>query len=883
MHKALRYLVLLIVLLQLTIGALFAQQPRPQPTRQTHFVPNRVIIDPGPGQDWPGHELVMGQIEVPTSFPPVERTKSSSQWDYVIYDTLVLIYPNTYAGTIDASQVTLVKEQVRTARDFFWRNSHFKLYLNLDFLVIDDFVDASEFKSPWAQGWLWPNDDYDGDGESPEADMIARGIATDDYDSINLIWAHNGGTVAPAAGGLTWPYGWSWSDGGHTAITTNALLSAYGSYIGNPFNHEFQHSIDGAMALNGNENYFDADYPWKEPYRFGENWHFHAVEMRAWPVDDWFDLLGEWGRYATVPDADQDALPDSGDLPVTEASLGSSVGMPDSDGDGRSDRDEAMGGMFRATDLARADTDGDGLIDGLDVYPLYALKTYLPRKVQTIDGDPTGWTLLTGIVMESDIPFDAEVYGSWGASTLYLMIMTNKHAQIDIMLDGNGDGYWQGRDNYHFDLDTNRTGSETPLLYVGVNDCSPRQTSLKTYCQYDTDSDYTFGRLVDQADFGVKAVTAGGKHIVQLSIPADSDTRFDPRYQDEIGLRIYYTTVDNKWPQQAWSFETDEQVYLPLLTDDTGLLHGQLIGLGACDKGSDPLVGENIIIQGEKGPRYTVQTDRDGRYSIPLRAANGPYTVTAGEAPFVAAEISDISIVPQNETIQDIELRRDAPCLSAQPPAISEQLRLGEMVTKELRIDNTGAGLANVTLQLADFQPPLMTWASLDPVSAAIPAGDFQLFHLILDARTAALDEPGIYQARLLVEDDAWNLQIPINLEAVIYGVNLQAEHSHGAGLSGTTVSYTLALTNTGSKSDTFGLSAGSQWPVTLPETVGPLLPQEQQAIAVDVTIPAGAGLGDTNVATISARSQSAPDVNAVVQLESKVAELRLNLPVIMR
>ena len=78
-------------------------------------------------------------------------------------------------------------------------------------------------------------------------------------------------------------------------------------------------------------------------------------------------------------------------------------------------------------------------------------------------------------------------------------------------------------------------------------------------------------------------------------------------------------------------------------------------------------------------------------------------------------------------------------------------------------------------------------------------------------------------------------------------------------------------------------MSAGSEWPVTLPETVGPLLPQEQQAIAVDVNIPAGAELGDTNVATISARSQSAPDVNAVVQLESKVAELRLNLPVIMR
>ena len=66
-------------------------------------------------------------------------------------------------------------------------------------LVLDDYVDGTEFYAHWGGcGWLYPND-VDGDGESPEDDLIAAGVAAGQFDSINLLWAHNNGIITPCA------------------------------------------------------------------------------------------------------------------------------------------------------------------------------------------------------------------------------------------------------------------------------------------------------------------------------------------------------------------------------------------------------------------------------------------------------------------------------------------------------------------------------------------------------------------------------------------------------------------------------------------------------------------------------------------------------------
>ena len=743
MKKGLPFLMLVCVLSLLAASGLVAQEPPPTPGGGS----GTIFVDPGPNHDWAPYEID-GPAMPSLPPPPVSHTDAAGQWDYVVYDTLIVIHTHTAAGSITPAQVERVKEQVRQVQEFLWRNSGFRLYLNLSWLVIDDYIDATEFKAPWSCGWLWPNDELDGDGESPEADMLAHGIVTSDYDSINFIWAHNNGTISACAGGLAWG-SWSWSDGGHTAITTNALILAVGDDIENPFRHEFHHSIGGAFGDNGNPAYFNADYPWAEPYRFGTDVHFHSVMMRAWPDEDWFDLIGEWGRLAHAPDADGDRLPDSGDLPVTEATLGSSTAVSDSEGDGLSDRAEAMAGMFRAADPLAEDTDQDGRLDATDAYPLYDLATYIPQKTPTLNGSPSGWTLLTDTMTSSDLPLEASLYGSWGGGALHFMLVTSRAARINLLVDANGDGFWHGHDNYEFDLDTEAAGTgRSPIVWVGVQDCSPRQTNLKTYCQYDTDATYTFGRLVQPADFGTIAVRDGDKRIVQLSIPADPDTQFNPRYGDEVGLTVRYTHLDGYWLNEANTFARCEQVYLPLLSSDSGTLSGTVSGLGVCDDGMSPLPFTDIRIQGASGPVHQVQTDSEGRYSLPLRANQGPYTITVESPGYETAVITDVTIIPQGETVQDISLRLEASCMTAEPQAFAEELRLGEVITRELSITNTGAAAGDVTMIFSDFGLPLTTWVSIDPITATLPVAGVQTFDVRFDARPEVMSDPGLYTRR---------------------------------------------------------------------------------------------------------------------------------------
>ena len=484
---------------------------------------------------------------------------------YVQYETLVVIYPNTVAGEIDGAQVEQVKAQVRQVSTFIWRNSGFRFYPHLTFLVLDEYVDGTEFFAHWGGcGWLYPND-VDGDGESPEADLLAAGVAPGQYDSINLLWAHNNGQITPCASGSTWPAGWEWETLGRTMLTTGILLT-YGETITNPFFHELQHSIHGAMDLAGNEAYFDVDQPWMEAERFGGEWHYQAVMMRAWPRADWFDLLGIWGTYGEAPDGDGDGVPDSGDLPLTEEILGSSPAAADTDGDGVDDLQEALAGLFRAGDSQSDDSDGDGRPDATDQFPLYPLREEIGRRRHALNGDPARWTLLTDHLEQTAGEFEAKVYVDWHDGTLYLMVVSNQPADVHVLLDGRGDGYWRGRDNYELHL-TPDEGD--PLLWLGVLDCSPAQIDSEGLCRYDSDPLYEAERLVQPHEIGRLFIKVDeDRYVTQIAIPASETTGLQVEHGQEVGLAFHYDFVDGELGRAASTFEPDEIVYLLLSHED---------------------------------------------------------------------------------------------------------------------------------------------------------------------------------------------------------------------------------------------------------------------------------------------------------------------------
>ncbi len=107
------------------------------------------------------------------------------------------------------------------------------------------------------------------------------------------------------------------------------------------------------------------------------------------------------------------------------------------------------------------------------------------------------------------------------------------------------------------------------------------------------------------------------------------------------------------------------------------------------------------------------------------------------------------------------------------------------------------------------------------------------------------------------VEDYAATIQCDAGLE-------LLPPTAAQSGAPGTTVTYTLLVTNTGTCGDTFTVTvSGNAWPTNVPAEVGPLDPNEGAALDVAVDIPAGANGGDWDEATITLASQIAPTTTA--------------------
>jgi len=109
-----------------------------------------------------------------------------------------------------------------------------------------------------------------------------------------------------------------------------------------------------------------------------------------------------------------------------------------------------------------------------------------------------------------------------------------------------------------------------------------------------------------------------------------------------------------------------------------------------------------------------------------------------------------------------------------------------------------------------------------------------------------------------------------------IGGVTLVPQTDARSGDPGTTITYTLTLTNTGNFSDSYTLSAaGANWTSTIsPGGIGPLAAGAFQTLTVSVSIPAAAAGGSTDMVTITATSQANGAVSAAAVLTTTANNL---------
>ena len=131
---------------------------------------------------------------------------------------------------------------------------------------------------------------------------------------------------------------------------------------------------------------------------------------------------------------------------------------------------------------------------------------------------------------------------------------------------------------------------------------------------------------------------------------------------------------------------------------------------------------------------------------------------------------------------------------------------------------------------------------------------------------------------------DAMGMMLPMKA----YGVEFMAPTDALTGMVGTTVTYTVHVTNTGNFTDTFDMSlAGNDWTTTAPMSV--TLGAGESAMAyVTVEIPADATDGEMDMVTITATSQGDDSVMADVMLTTTAeipepTEYTSYLPIVVR
>ena len=100
-----------------------------------------------------------------------------------------------------------------------------------------------------------------------------------------------------------------------------------------------------------------------------------------------------------------------------------------------------------------------------------------------------------------------------------------------------------------------------------------------------------------------------------------------------------------------------------------------------------------------------------------------------------------------------------------------------------------------------------------------------------------------------------------LNITTPAYGVMVTPEIDSAQADPGTTVTYSLQVNNVGLNDDTYDISVNSLWEFTAPPTIGPILAGDNASFDLQVTIPADANNGESDLATVSVESQTNPDV----------------------
>ncbi len=271
--------------------------------------------------------------------------------------------------------------------------------------------------------------------------------------------------------------------------------------------HEYHHQIEsiGSFSLANREDdrvIFDHFFPrkrerkpdgtwdewvWSTSWKHGEHWDGIARFDRMLTTVQWLRL--HFGETITVADADGDGVPDSDPrLPFDEKRFGSDPKRPRTDG--------LMGDLAKArlstwapaplTDSWRkapqrrimpnprkADSDGDGLADGVDPYPLYPWAPFIWPVTATTDGSDAEWANVPLAGRVADHGVVAEFRQSHDEAAYYACFkLTGEWQRVWVGLDGEGQGYYTTNSTYAFEIRRSEGSEPAAVRPASANKCA---------------------------------------------------------------------------------------------------------------------------------------------------------------------------------------------------------------------------------------------------------------------------------------------------------------------------------------------------------------------------------------------------------------------------
>jgi len=306
--------------------------------------------------------------------------------EYLRLEVLVIVYTNTFAGTLTFDQVENVRHEVDEAVEFIWRSSRMRTHLAVDYLTVYRYVAEDQFVESMPGRYIlpsWTIGDADG---SVAFDLEDHGYQDGSYDLVVAFHAFDSiPGRAPRFGAASYGANKLLDKAAYVTIPMSWAPESFNGY----FEHEFLHVMDSIFQRSG---YTDTPLLHNQVFfRFvnGPDASYPKWWLGSFTDADYFDVTWRWGTVETFKDRDGDGVPDyspyGDELSITEETLGSSTSHIDTDGDGLSDLEEAIAGLRGGTDPNHPDTDRDGLIDGSDPDPFAWSE---PDPLDESDHDP---------------------------------------------------------------------------------------------------------------------------------------------------------------------------------------------------------------------------------------------------------------------------------------------------------------------------------------------------------------------------------------------------------------------------------------------------------------------------------------------------------------